>query len=152
MSKHTIEFDQECESCGGTGIYVGFAERDGSAVVCYRCRGEGHHATKIVYWDFAERKVVKSINRVFCANPGIGIGGSDLESFGGMAYQDWLRGLPFPRGSEMRTLTCPAWWYQSADLDLKPRWETCNLVGPFAACPGFPVKAKCWSRWDAENP
>ena len=34
----------ECESCGGTGLYCGFAEPKGVAVVCLECDGTG--ATK----------------------------------------------------------------------------------------------------------
>jgi hypothetical protein len=30
------EVEAECRACGGTGLYVGFAEKDGCAVVCYR--------------------------------------------------------------------------------------------------------------------
>ena len=41
MGEHVIEFDCECESCKGTGLYVGMAEREGSAVVCHTCKGTG---------------------------------------------------------------------------------------------------------------
>jgi len=155
MSEHIIEFDQECESCGGTGLYVGIGESDGAAIVCHTCRGEGHHQRKIVYRDFKFRAEKPGIKRVFLANPGIGIGGRAgfaLEDFGGIPYKNWLAGLPFPRGSEMRKFTCPAWWFQSADYDLKPKWNECAMMGSFGACPHFPDKAGCWARWDAENP
>ena len=28
--------------CGGTGLYKGFAEPEGHAVICNRCHGKGH--------------------------------------------------------------------------------------------------------------
>lgn len=31
----------DCKQCDGTGVYVGFAEKEGSAVVCYCCKGTG---------------------------------------------------------------------------------------------------------------
>jgi hypothetical protein len=27
----TVEFDMECESCNGTGLYIGMAESDGGS-------------------------------------------------------------------------------------------------------------------------
>ena len=155
MAEHIIEFDQECESCGGTGLYVGFGESDGAAIVCHTCRGSGHHLRRIVYKDFRFRTRKPGVERVFLVNPGIGIGvggGYVFEDFGGMSYQNWLAGLPFPRGSEMRRFTCPAWWYQTADYDLKPNWNECNTMNSFSACSHFPDRATCWARWDVENP
>lgn len=32
--KKEIRIKQECSACNGTGLYVGFAEKDGAAVVC----------------------------------------------------------------------------------------------------------------------
>lgn len=33
----------ECDACGGTGLYSGFAEPKGVAVVCGRCSGRGYY-------------------------------------------------------------------------------------------------------------
>lgn len=154
MTEHTIEFDQECDSCGGTGLYVGLGESDGAAIVCHTCKGEGHHRRKFVYREFDHRKTKDGVKRVFRCNPGIGIGGTggfSLADFGGIPYDYWNAGLPFPRGSEMRKFTCPAWWYQSADYHLKPHWNECAIIGGFSECSCFPTKAVCWERWDAEN-
>lgn len=41
MSEHIIKIECECNACKGTGLYVGMAERDGAAVVCYTCKGTG---------------------------------------------------------------------------------------------------------------
>lgn len=33
----------ECDACGGTGLYVGFAEPEGYAVQCSKCAGRGSY-------------------------------------------------------------------------------------------------------------
>ncbi|HUT57036.1 MAG TPA: hypothetical protein VNA25_04065 [Phycisphaerae bacterium] len=156
MSHHVIEFDQQCKSCGGTGLYVGLAERSGAAVVCHVCKGSGCHHVKVEYDDFTGRNKRKGVTRVLQANPGICVGAGKggeftLGDFGGMPCADWARGKPFPPGSEMRQFTCPAWWYQTADYDLKPDWDECIGCGSFSGCEHFQTKAKCWQRWDKEN-
>jgi DnaJ-class molecular chaperone len=35
-------FKVECGSCGGTGLYKGFAEPEGYAVICRNCGGKGY--------------------------------------------------------------------------------------------------------------
>jgi len=52
--------------------------------------------------------------------------------------------------SENRLFTCPAWWYQSADYEKKPRWKECLVCGSFSSCNSFVEKEKCWKRWDVE--
>jgi len=72
-----------------------------------------------------------------------------------MPYKDWLSGKPFLRGMENRKFTCPAWWYQSANYELKPSWDDnhrhCGF-GSFSACKYFPQKEGCWEKWDKEHP
>ena len=157
--KHTIEFDEKCKSCNGTGLYVGIGEHDGSAVVCRTCEGEGKHHFKHEYEDFNGREKRKDVERVFQANVGILIGkgkkgGYQLSDFGGMCYKDWLFGRPFEIGMEMRQFTCPCWWYQTADYKKKPDWEECwdSLGRSFSQCPYFFKKEECWKRWDVEHP
>lgn len=154
MAHHTIEFDEACKSCKATGIYVGLAERDGSGVVCSTCRGTGKHHVVIEYDDFEGRHRHPAVRHVVEVNPGICIGRAGgkyrLSDFGGMPYEEWLMGRPFPTGSENRAFTCPAWWYQTADYRLKPNWNECGQ-GAFSACPSFPSKAQCWTRFDAER-
>lgn len=172
MSEHVIEFDCECESCKGTGVYVDLAERNGLAVVCHTCEGSGEVHRKITYRDFEGRKkrtdvqrVVQAKPDVVQANPGIAVGTGierngkteyELSDFGGLPYGQWLEGAPFPKGSEMRRFTCPAWWYQTADCDKKPDWRdgevVCRGIGSFSSCDHFCEKEKCWARWDRENP
>jgi len=148
----TIEFDQKCKACGGTGLYTGMAERDGAAVVCHACKGTGCHHTKFEYEDFEGRQKHETAKRVYAANPGIFIGEDEkckLEDFGGMTLEDWEAGKSFD-GKENRKHTCPAWWYQSADYDKKPNWKECLGCGAFSGCKSFDEKEKCWTRFDEE--
>lgn len=145
-----IEFDEKCPSCKGTGLYVGMGERDGYAVVCHTCNGTGKHHFVHEYDEFEGRVPRKGVHTVVEVNPGICLGGEKGElDFGGMPFEDWDQGKPFPPGSEMREYTCPVWWYQSADYSKKPKWDWCNF-GRFSACNHFPHKYECWERWDRE--
>lgn len=144
-----------CAACSGTGLYVGFAENNGAAVACHPCKGLGHTELRVEWEEFDERAERPNVRRVYECNPGIGIGagqGHALEEFGGIPYADWREGKPFPRGTEMRRYTCPAWWFQCADYDKKPDWEDCQTLGVFSSCPHFGQKSECWVRWDKENP
>lgn len=152
--KKVIEFDQNCDDCGGSGLYVGIAERDGAAVVCNRCDGRGWHHQRIEYYERRTIRVRrKDVTRVFQTNPGVVIGNGEdfqLSDFGGVPYGDWLRDGKFPPGSENRKFMCPAWWYQSADYRKKPKWNECGF-GRFADCKHFISKDQCWVRWDKEH-
>lgn len=151
--KKIFEVKEKCPSCKGTGIYVGMAEKNGAGVVCHTCKGTGCHKFIHTYEDFVFREQRKGIKHVYETNPGIGVGnahGFKFEDFGGMPYEDWLAGKSFPDGSEMRKFTCPAWWYQSANYDLKPTWKECGW-GSFSACKYFETKEKCWERFDKEH-
>lgn len=154
----TIEYDCECDACKGTGLYVGMGERDGAAVVCSRCKGTGHRHIVIKYREFEGRRKRQDVKRVFQANPGICIGvgdGHSLNDFGGIDYEAWDNGSSFEIGSENRAFTCPAWFYQSANYDLKPDWNEgevkCACLGSFSSCRHFHEKEKCWSRFDVEQ-
>ncbi|MDD5323680.1 MAG: hypothetical protein PHD43_24385 [Methylococcales bacterium] len=148
--KNKIEFDRVCESCKGTGLYIGMAERDGAAVVCHKCKGTGCEHISIEYESFTERKISEKVKRVFRVNPGIIYGGPNLSLFGGMPVYEWLRGLPFPPGSEDRLYSCPCWFYQIADYKKKPEWRECQIGCTFSNCRQFFSKESCWERWDRE--
>ena len=159
MAHHTIEYDEQCKSCGGTGLFIGMAERDGAAIVCHTCEGTGCHHVKIEYNDFEGIQSRSDVKHVFENNPGICLGNSKgekipftLKDFGGMPYRDWVDGLKFPKNSENRRRTCPCWWYQCADYKKKPEWDECmkSLGWTFSKCPHFENKVQCWDRWDKE--
>ena len=150
-----IELDIVCNACGGTGLYVGMAEKDGLAVQCHRCDGTGKYHYVYEYELFKARKRQQKIKWVLESNPsifaGLGRGKYSYSDFGGMPYKDWNGGKPFPKKSEMRKFVCPAWWYQCVDYDKKPEWDECICCGSFSKCKWFVTKNKCWDRWDKEN-
>ena len=153
MSEHSFTYTCECEACKGTGLYVGLAERTGAAVVCHDCSGTGARTVTLHWKDFTERKRRPNVIRVFEVNPGIVIGASvqsGLKDFGGMPYDDWLQGKPFPPQSEDREHTCPAWWYQTADYTRKPDWKKCWACNTFSKCSHFGTKDACWRQCDCE--
>jgi len=57
-----ITLDSECPDCGGTGLYSGFAEPEGTAVICHSCKGTG--CKKISYVLFTGRKRKDGIKKV----------------------------------------------------------------------------------------
>jgi len=149
MSEHVFEREVECEKCKGTGLYAGIGERDGFAVVCHDCGGEGKRTLRVPYKDFERRWDRPGVRRVLQVNPGICVGGDDPEQFGGMPHKDWQTGKPFPDGSEMRHYVCPRWWAQAAGI--KADFDCPGFPGmTFSQCPQFGDKAVCWERWDRE--
>jgi len=59
----------ECRSCQATGLYRGFAEPEGYAVVCHTCRGQGFEDVQILdknasFAEFTRRKRKRGINKV----------------------------------------------------------------------------------------
>jgi hypothetical protein len=53
---------QQCRSCDGTGLYSGFAEPKGTAVICLDCDGKGWN--NYSYKEFAGRKHKPGIKTV----------------------------------------------------------------------------------------
>lgn len=155
---HRVEYSCKCYTCKGTGLYVGFAERDGFSVVCNACKGKGQRDIVIEWDDFTGRVIKGEIVTVLEVNPGIivglkGKGGLKFthQFFGGMPYEDWYKGKPFPKCSENRKSICPSQWYQSADYKKKPDWEDCWGVGSFSSCSKFEHKHECWAKFDVEQ-
>ena len=71
-----VEMNAECGSCGGTGLYSGFAEPKGTAVVCHGCNGSGEDVVR--YKPFEGRKGKRGISRVLLSRGsfiGTGVGG-----------------------------------------------------------------------------
>ena len=150
-----IETDEVCIDCHGTGLYIGVAERDGSAIICSKCHGTGCFHFVHEYEDFVTRSYKVGVKRVFQVNPGIVIGespayGVSLEDFGGMPISDWLSGKQFEPGTENRKYTCPQWWYQLANYKKQLNREECfsSLGSTFSSCKCFSEKEECWKMWD----
>ena len=53
---------QECTSCHGTGLYSGFCEGKGEAVICCDCSGKGWNF--YTYNEFSGRKKKKGIKSI----------------------------------------------------------------------------------------
>lgn len=56
----------ECNSCGATGLYKGFAEPKGTAVVCSTCGGKGYISNGKTIFSGVKKK--DGISRVFYDN------------------------------------------------------------------------------------
>lgn len=57
-----VKVEAECDSCDGTGVYSGFAEPKGVAVVCLGCEGTGCRILR--YKPFKHRRRRKGIKTV----------------------------------------------------------------------------------------
>ena len=53
---------QECDSCGGTGLYSGLCEGKGKAVICSSCQGKGWF--EYSYKPFKKRHKKKGIESI----------------------------------------------------------------------------------------
>lgn len=156
MDKVTVR--AVCERCDGTGLYQGFAEKDGCAVVCASCNGTG--CTDVTYEPFLDRKLFHEgeIKRVFKDNCGYGHSATDvttqegrviLFSKGGCTYDEWLQGKePLP----VKGLYCPFQWTRQ-DLqinDVNNLYKTRCEEGlgycgkQITECKHFADKADCW--------
>ena len=140
----------ECRACAATGLYIGFAEREGAAVACRSCRGTG--AEEIAFTPFTERRRRANVTRVYPTNLGIVIA---PRLGGGISYREWetdASGLAAP-GTELREYTCPTWWYQFVDPSLKPDWAECGSAWGSGCtdCDSFKTKERCWERFDHEH-
>lgn len=152
---HTIEI--ECSACKGTGLYVGLCEKDGAAVVCYRCDGKGS-----VFFSYNEPppgskpRRRDDVVRVFDRAHGYVISANDVTtkegtffpfSQYGCSYQDWYDNGAEPK-SMVRMLRCPA---NNAIKD-RHGYEFC-IQGPgdnIFKCPRICNKDKCWEEYDKQ--
>lgn len=147
MAIKTINYECQCENCEGTGLYCGMGEHDGFAVVCKNCGGTGKKIVCHTYKEFEGKKRHPNCRIVLETNPGYGVGGSG--DFGGMPYEEWLKGKPFLPGMEMRKLVCPQQWFQSANYKKSPNWIECEYI--IKDCSRLPWKEQCWERYDKQN-
>ena len=95
MSKQTIHI--ECRSCNATGLYSGFCEAKGTAVVCVDCGGTG--AETFQYTPFTKRKGKRGINTVRLSRGrviGTGVGAVGKS----ISYKEFSKGK-FPIGEDV---------------------------------------------------
>ncbi len=89
MKKESI--NEQCTSCDGTGLYSGFCEGKGEAVICCYCAGQGW--VRHVYTPFKGRKKKKAINKIRHSRGTFvltGVGGYGEE----MTYEDFEKKYP----------------------------------------------------------
>jgi hypothetical protein len=82
----------ECSSCRGTGLYSGFAEPEGTAVVCVTCQGQGW--TSLAYTEFTGRKKRHGIRKVARSRGITLVGGVGPTSDAPMTYAEFERQFP----------------------------------------------------------
>jgi len=159
--KFIVEGECECGSCGGTGLYVGIAEKNGAAVVCSSCEGTGKVKVREVFAEFTGRKRKNGVKRVYETAGGYGITAEDVTVDGktyhfsqyGVAYKDWLNGeKPLP----IEEIHCP---YQHTSQNLQCHdvnglyKKRCNKnlgFGLISECKLRKEMAKCWKIYKGE--
>ena len=149
-AEETLEWNETCTSCGGTGLHRGGQEGPGVAVVCHGCRGLGGHRRKAAGGRFTGLTPATGVERVFQCNPRTRL---TTATPGGATMEAWENDpmAAAARGAEAREAFCPAWWYQTACADLKPEWPECDEARSFPQCRLFDRKAECWKRFDREQ-
>lgn len=156
MAKNIIwDADVECTSCGGTGLYKGFAEGDGAAVVCRTCDGTGKQHVHYEFTSFTERKKQKGVKRVYKTAAGYGIAAEDFTtkdgvfipfSQAGVSYKDWLNGV---KPKPIKRLHCPLQHFdQGTEIgewlkDRGPCYQKLSIGGYIPDCSRV-NRDSCW--------
>jgi hypothetical protein len=169
MPKEKIiwEADVECTSCGGTGLYQGFAEKGKAAVICYTCKGTGKEHIKHTYTKFIERKNKKGVKRVYKTSAGMCITDEDVTteadeenpsreikfSQGGVSYSEWKKGKsPLP----IYDLHCPLQHFEQGSKigewlkDHGPCKDFLNLGGSLSEC-AKKNRDDCWGWYNCHK-
>lgn len=148
----------QCHACEGTGIYVGFAEKNGAGVVCTTCNGTGMKVIK--YTPFSGRVERKDVKRVYYNCP-YGISAIDSELDGkkfpfskfGCSYDDWLKGV---KPKQITFLGCPLYMNQGACHDVDGFVERCDelnggWLSDIRACKNNVNKSECWKLFNSKS-
>ena len=154
------ELDIECKSCNGTGIYVGFGERDGASVICKSCSGTGKQHFEMEYKEFKGIKTRDDITRVYKHNPGYCISPKiiNFKEFGiidltkeGVSYEEFKNGKT---PGYIEQLECPMLADQSACHNIPGFVDKCNELHDgslwgisLSKCTYQKNKAQCWERF-----
>lgn len=161
--KKKIELEIECQTCGGTGIYKGFAERNGAAVVCHTCKGTGCEKYHFAYTPFTKRSIDPTAKRVFITGYGYCVGTKPITldngvfidfSKEGVSYDEFLSGK-MPK--HIKQMGCPMIADQGACHDIKGFTDRCNVldggyINVISSCRYQPGKSRCWKRFEQATP
>jgi len=79
----------ECEACYATGLYSGFMEAEGEAVICHGCNGTG--CATLTYTKFTKRRPKRGIKWVR-ESRGTFIGTGVGPVGGRITYADFKKG------------------------------------------------------------
>lgn len=80
----------ECKDCGATGLYTGFAEPKGTAVVCLTCGGSG--CQEFQFKPFVKRREKHGIKTICRSNGSfIGTGVGPVPGCS-ITYQEFQQG------------------------------------------------------------
>lgn len=85
-----MNIECECRDCGGTGVYCGFCEAKGTAVICLSCNGTGKRTyTERAFTGLKRRKGVTSVYNSRGKFIATGVGAVPERS---VSYVDFLKG------------------------------------------------------------
>lgn len=82
----------QCPDCNGTGLYVGFAEPKGTAVVCLRCNGKGW--IYLSYAEFTGRKRKSGVKKVCISSGNFLATGVGPKQGTEMSYDEFEKAFP----------------------------------------------------------
>jgi len=160
-NKLTVTIEHQCDSCEGTGLYQGMAERNGAGVVCSTCKGTGKFVSVETFTKFEGRKNKKGVERVYQTAGGYGITSKDFTdkngklfkfSEAGCSYKDWKNDvIPKP----IEDLHCP---YMHSNQNMQnskhKAYKMYKTVcrnglhwGLITECKNFKCKEKCWKKY-----
>jgi len=151
----------ECQSCKGTGIYVGFAEVNGAGVVCHTCKGTGCQDYNFKYTPFKKRLRRPVVDRVFISGYGYCVGTKPTTldngifvdfSKEGVSYEEFSQGK-MPK--HIKQMACPMMADQSACHKIEGFTDKCNEInggwgGHIPSCKCSDRMA-CWDRFEKAN-
>lgn len=150
-----------CQSCSGTGLFIGNMECAGAAVPCVMCLGTG--SVTVRYNAFEKRQQLGNITHVFPYTVGSAVRRLQGTPEFGTPYAIWqARGCR--QGDEPRALACPVEIYDRdvllfGETAMKADTDWCLEVLPakhrwgrgITQCPAYPFKAACWRACDASD-
>lgn len=87
VTDHYIELTVACDDCGATGLYQGFAQLRGTAVICATCLGTGGRVLR--FNPYTGRKPREGIKRIEAANTIWFPETSDT-----ITYEEFVSGVP----------------------------------------------------------
>jgi len=90
-----ITLKTECKACSGTGLYVGFMEGKGQAVICVGCTGTG--CREIEVKKYAGRKPRSGITKI---RGGSGTILDDASNAKWYSYREFETKIPAPKADK----------------------------------------------------